>query len=864
MVIMPASSGSVSEIARFILRPLRFRPLLWMALCAVLGVALGGVLAVYLGVPNGTTRADLRLLWPLPLAVAALGGALVTRNNGLWWRICFALALICGFAAHGARRVAPPKGDISQLARLPARVNGPLEAPVVAVRGIVADYPRRAEFNTQFPLDCRGAYKGRVWVRAPFDFPVRVGDEISMTLALRPLQTSKNPGERDAFWSSIGVNCWVEGRLFRSMKQRAQWRIIKRGAALPVARVVDGWRSAILSRYEIVFRGENAAPFPGRPFPGASAQLLTAMVFGEGGLSRPLPRELRDDFRAAGLSHVLVASGTQVTFIAAALILGLQALGARRAWLVLGVLPGLLAYALLAGTAPSIWRATAGGVLVAIALASGREIDGLSLWGAALLALVALDPALAWSLSLQLTFAATWGLLGLAPVISRLLKRAADGYLVELAALSLGAQWATLPISLFHFGTFSVAGLGANFLAVPLAGVLVFTGGLGLILPFCVTLNYWQTRGIEGIAGAFAGLPGASVQGGSVKMIWVVGCYALFLLAMATVYAEEPGALGRAKIWLSDRWNALKSSDPRPYLSLALLAALGLSWWRFAPAPQTLRAVMLDVGQGQSVVIISPRGRAILFDAGSDDGRADVGQSVVVPALKELGIERLDAVFLSGAQPAHCNALPAVLREVPVGMLVDGAQTGAIERPPTELDLLAPDPSQVDYLAVRRVAQTLKIPVVVPRAGQSFDFDGVAVRVLAPTIPLLDSARDNSLVTRVSWGESAILLAGDLEKTGEMRLIRRGGELRSTVLAVGGHGANASSSAEFLRAVAARAALIPVGRYNRDKTPARGALERLNKAGAAVFRTDLDGALSVECSRENCSVSAARQAGEAN
>ncbi len=859
---MPAPPATPLQIVRTLARPLRFRPLLWMALCALIGIALGGVLAVNLGVPNGVTRADWRLLWPLPLAIAAFCGAILTRNNGLAWRVCFAGALIFAFAAHGARRLAPPSGDISLLARAPAKVDGPLQARVAMVRGIVADYPKRAEWNTQFPLESRGKYAGRVWVRAPFDFPVRVGDEIEMTLALRPLPRATNPGERDKFWSSIENHCWVEGRLFRAPRQRAQWRIVRRGAALPVARAVDGWRGAILARYETIFRGPQEAPFPGRPFPEASAQLLTAMVFGEGGLSRPLPRELRDNFRAAGLSHVLVASGTQVTFIAAALILGLQALGARRTWLLLGVLPGLLIYALLAGTAPSIWRATAGGILLAIALASGREIDGLSLWGAALFALLLLDPALAWSLSLQLTFAATWGLMCLAPVILRFLKRAADGYLVELAALSLGAQWATLPIALFHFGTFSVAGLGANFFAVPLSGALVFTGGLGLILPFCVTLNYWQTRAIEGVAQSFAALPGAGVQGGSVRIVWVFGCYALFLLTMATVYAEEPGAWGRAKIWIARRFNALKASDPRPFLVLAIIAAIGLAYWRFAPAPQTLRAVMLDVGQGQAVVIISPRGRAILVDAGSDESRADIGQSVVVPALQELGVERLEAVFLSGSDGARCSALPAVLREVPVGMLVDGAQTGVIERPPTELDLLAPDPSQVDYLAVRRVAQTLKIPVVVPRAGQSFDFDGMAVRVLAPTIPLLNSARDNSLVTRVSWGDSSILLVGDLEKAGEMRLIRRGAALRSTVLAVAGHGTNASSSDEFLRAVSPRAALIAVGRYNFDKLPNRGALERLNKAGAAVFRTDLDGALSVECSRQSCTVRAARQAGQ--
>ena len=859
---MSATSGSLSSILRTLARPLRFRPLLWMALCALVGIALGGALAIEVGVPNDVTRADLRLIWPLPLALIALAIAFAMRHHGLWWRVALAGAIVLGFAAHGARRVAPPANDISRLARLPARVDGPLLAPVVTVRGIVADYPKRAEFNAQFPLECRGQYAGRVWVRAPFDFRARVGDEIEMQLELRPLARATNPGERDQFWSSIGNNCWVEGRLFRAPGQRARWRIVRRGAEMPVARAVDVWRGAILARYERVFRGPDKSPFPGRPFPGATAQLLTAMVFGEGGLARPLPRELRDNFRAAGLSHVLVASGTQVTFIAAALILGLQALGVRRFWLVLGVLPGLTLYALLAGTAPSIWRATAGGVLVAIALASGREVDGLSLWGAALLLILLLDPALAWSLSLQLTFAATWGLMCLAPVILRLLHRAADGYMVELAALSLGAQWATLPISLFHFGTFSIVGLGANFFAVPLAGVLVFTGALGLVIPSFATLNYWQTRGIEGVAQGFAALPGAGVQGGSVKIAWVFVCYALFLLAMTTVYAEEPGAWGRAKLWIARRANALKSTDPRPFLVLTILAGAALLWWRFAPSPQTLRAVVLDVGQGSATLILSPGGRAVLIDAGSADGRADIGQTTVVPALKELGVERLDAVFLTRSDAAHCSALPAVLREIPVAMLVDGAQSGETQRPPTDLDLLAPDPSQVDYLALRALAQSLKIPVVVPRAGQSYNFDGVSARVLAPTIPLLQTGGDNSLAMRVSWGNSSILLPGDLEIAGETRLLRRGGEVRSTVLIAANHGGAQSGGADFLRAVAPRIALIPVGRYNRDKAPARAALQRLSAAGAMILRTDLNGALSVECSRDSCTVSAAHQAGE--
>ena len=200
-----------------------------MALCALIGIALGGALAVSLGVPNDVTRADLRLIWPLAARDNRVGDRVCRcANNGLWWRVAVACALIFGFAAHAARRVAAPAGDISRLARLPAKINGPLVAPVAVVRGIVADYPRRAEFNTQFPLDCRGQYAGRIWVRAPFNFPA-----FASATKLRCCWNSNRckarliPANATIFGVRLAQNCWVEGNLYRAPRQRAQWRIVQ-------------------------------------------------------------------------------------------------------------------------------------------------------------------------------------------------------------------------------------------------------------------------------------------------------------------------------------------------------------------------------------------------------------------------------------------------------------------------------------------------------------------------------------------------------------------------------------------------------------------------------------------------------------
>ncbi|RYG75106.1 ComEC/Rec2 family competence protein, partial [bacterium] len=261
---------------------------------------------------------------------------------------------------------------------------------------------------------------------------------------------------------------------------------------------------------------------------------LTAMVFGEGGLSRPLPQILRDDFRAAGLSHVLVSSGSQVGLLAI-IVLGLtRTVGIRRASLIFIVVPVLVLYALLAGGAASIWRATVGGTLLCCSKLLGRDLDGLSIWGGAMLLLLCFDPAIAWSLSFQLTFAATWGMLVISPALIRFLEaRVGKSGFGELASFSLGAQSATLPISLLHFGTFNLVGLGANFLAVPLASGMIVTGMLGLVVSPFNWVNYFLVRVASSLAHISANLPGAYLEGSRLSLGGSWWGYIILLLVIA-------------------------------------------------------------------------------------------------------------------------------------------------------------------------------------------------------------------------------------------------------------------------------------------------------------------------------------------
>jgi competence protein ComEC len=245
----------------------------------------------------------------------------------------------------------------------------------------------------------------------------------------------------------------------------------------------------------------------------------------------------------------------------------------------------------------------------------------------------------------------------------------------------------------------------------------------------------------------------------------------------------------------------------------------------------------LDVGQGDSALIQTPGGRAILVDAGGryEDGTAapsDIGERVVVPALRRAGVRRLDVVVLTHPHEDHAGGLPAVFRALPVGLWLDSGQAHA-----------APG-----YTEALRLARTKRIPFHVTTAGERVEVEpGVALEVLAPTPPLFSGTRDdlnnNSIVFRLVYGRARFLFCGDAAWEAEERLLRSGADLRADVLKAGHHGSATSSGAPFLAAVAPRFAVISCGRHNRYGHPADATVARLQAAGAAVYRTDEDGGI---------------------
>jgi len=845
-------------------KSIALRPLLWMAPAVIGGCALGAVWAQLLqfGFHGNATR-DLPILW-MPFVVMVMMGILCWRlylQKYFWyWRIAAVLAIGCGFCCYCVRCVLPPPNDLSQLVRRAetessAQLSALKKTPVL-LKGYVAATPHVGDYNQEFPLKSTFissggkvlSLQGNVWIQAPLDWKIQVGDLVQMKAGLRDLPRVGSASEPNGDWRYILNDCWSMVKL----GNQDSWKILP--AARPWQYQIDyhlGYmRQWLLHLYQQRFIQSGVA------YPRATAQLMVAMVFGDGALKIPLPQLVRNNFRAAGLTHLLVASGTQVSLMVL-MILGLfKVLGLRRfpVLLFLLLLILLAVYALLVGGAASIWRAFIAGICVALALLLGRPIDMLSLWCFAAAALLSIDPLQIFDLSFQLTFAATFGLIVIAPAILKFIQ---DRYkstfaqgIISIGIYTLAAQLAVLPMLIYHFQRFSLAGLGTNFVGIPIAGILVGSGIIGITVPWLAWPNAMMTQIVLKMTALAGSLNWVQQRGITFSLSGVIVFY---LLLMILPGWEEVKLISHDewRSWISrqnQRWRGVDWLRAGVW-SLALIAifwAGSLALHRNAG----LNVALLDVGQGESIFIQTPSGRAILIDGGTINGteHGKVGDSVIVPYLQAHGVKRLDAILLTHADSDHCNALDEVMDEVPAGMFLDGSGTREPSGEIKEADL-----AETDYWSLRKDLEKHHVPRKLAHAGQMLQLgDGVKLQILAPMRPALAGDNNHSMVAKLIYGKTSILLTGDMEAEEENQLVHRGVNLHCTILKVAHHGSATSSTPAFLQAAHPAAAIISCGRYNPFGHPAISTLERLKEFHVPWFRTDLQGTIQIHSDGEKC------------
>ncbi|MDD3927325.1 MAG: DNA internalization-related competence protein ComEC/Rec2 [bacterium] len=541
------------------------------------------------------------------------------------------------------------------------------------------------------------------------------------------------------------------------------------------------------------------------------AALMNAMVLGDSSAIEP---GLSDAFRRTGTVHTLVVSGLNVVFILGCVIAGLKWLGLSVRLAATTAIPVVLLYTLIVGGQPSITRAAVMALIGLMGVILGRRGSNLnSLAGAALLILL-FNPWSVYEPGFQLSFAAVLGLITLTPVLERYLDFLPRWAALALAA-SIGAQLAVVPIIAGHFGTISPLSPLANLLVVPLISPTVPLGLaadlLGLVsLPLAQGVNLIN-QGLLVLVPALIRvldrLPFMSLTIAS-PPLWIIGCYYLCLAAFVR-YGADPG----------------KNRRPLKAIAYALLliAALVIAGHYADRLDSRLKVTFLDVGQGDAALIRLPDGETVLIDG---------GQAPLATRLRNMGIGRLRAVILTHPHYDHLGGLLSVVSQIKVDQVLDGCQphgSSAYERFLTEI-------------------KKRRIPFKRAECGLTMSGGGAVITVLAPGKSLLKGTgsdlNNNSVVCRLDYGKASFLFTGDIEQAGEEALSRC--RLDARVLKVPHHGSRMSCSTSLLETVRPMVAVISVGRDNDYGHPSGQTLQRLQRAGVRVYRTDRNGSVTVD------------------
>ena len=622
------------------------------------------------------------------------------------------------------------------------------------------------------------------------------------------------------------------------------------------------------------------------------AGMLNAMLFGD---RSSLTQKLRVGFQRTGSFHLFVVSGMHVALLAGLVFWIARRLRLRNWLATLLTLALTYAYALLTGFGVPVQRALLMTAVFLLARLLSRQRNPLNALGAAALAVLIWSPRALFEASFQMTFLAIVAIAGIAMplgersflpyartarnlhylwldaaipprfaqlrVTLRIWGEPLAGILGKWARLLparvvIAVLWAAqlaligliaeavmvLPMALyFHRAT--VFALPANMICIPLIAVLA---SFGLVTFLASLISPWLAalpgaalalllHGVTGVISRISHAPAADLR--------VPGPTLTHALAAVACFAFCCWAVRRSR---ATAWTAVAV--------LALSAVIVLWPTPTAIHPNQLEVTAIDVGQGDSLLVVGPTGRAMLIDAGGPTGAAanaenaaltssafDIGEEVVSPYLWSRQLRRLDVVALTHAHSDHMGGMPAILRNFR----------------PREL-WVAVDPDSAPYRALLDEAATLGIRVRHLRAGDTLAFDSIAIHVLAPTPDYANPGppiNNDSLVLRMQYGQSSALLEGDAEAPSEHQMVAASltnpaAQLGpDTLLKVGHHGSRTSTTPDFLALIAPQDAVISVGRNNTFGHPRPEIIQRLHDARALVFRTDQFGLTTFLLSR---------------
>jgi competence protein ComEC len=818
------------------------------------------------------------------LVVAAF--ALARLQSLLWAALtCAAFWFVLGVLAAGITQQPRPSDHI--LTRVEANQLD-LHAPL-RWHGRLRDEPAHLPWGYGYDIELSGVeYKSellptRGGLRLSFsprkDQPpaidLHAGDDVAVLTQAKLPQVFKDEGafDRRGYLASQNIDVGATLRAPTLLERVATHR------ATP-ATIVASVRRRLRDEVDILFAADPAID-----------AVLRAMLLGDRSF---VERDASVDFQKTGVFHVLVVAGLHVGALAIFVVWIAQKLRLSPSWTILFTLAVLAAYVAIVEQRPPVLRAALMASIVVLARFFYRRLDPLNTACIAAVLLLLARPALLRDSSFQLTFIAIGAIGGLAiPVLEQSVQpyaRALRGWrdvtrdaahepraaqfrldvravarwisvslpnplratsenilarglgfsfrLWELLFLSLILQLAMLPLAARDFHRVTLAGPIANLFAVPLTSAIIPLGFLtlivGIIFPafhraLALALKLPAVALLQ-LVHWFAGIPHFSYRIPTPSLPLTIMFFLILILLIAAVRMDF------------SRW--------RRTILATLVAGLGvcavlIALFPFVPkfAAGKLEFSALDVGQGDSLFIVSPHGKTLLIDGGGAFGGfpggqeehtgVDPGEEAVSAYLWSRGFKHLNIVALTHAHQDHLGGLTAILQNFRVDTLWIGREV-----------------QSAGLAKLEELARARSIRIEHQNSGNALQWDGVEIDFLWPAIATSEATsakNSDSLVLRLRYRNRTILLPGDAEKDAERSMLRQNDAetLHSDVLKIGHHGSKNSTMPEFLEAVHPSLAIISAGEDNPYGHPSPVLLERLSSAAVPALRTDRDGAVHI-------------------
>lgn len=700
----------------------------------------------------------------------------------------------------------PPKGVIT------------LEGKVVSVPDIRRD---RVRFLIETPNF------GRIRVTTEKDSPVRYGDLVRLDGKLKEPRGFLNPGI-----TNYGDRLRRQGVFYRVWSQDVV--VAEEGKSL--WGVFFALRSDLASQIEEEFTPDVAS-------------FLKAVILGYSDIDQ----DLRNAFNRSGTAHILAVSGTHLTLLSASLFLIFRLLILRippslylqlsqhvtaTGLALLLSLPPLFFYTLISGARIPTTRSLIMILSFIVATLLGRSKHWPSALALAAFAVLVWQPAAVFDISFQLTFVAVLSILLLSrwfisrdenpetdqmgqndPIGQQSMKEKSFKYFKALMVVSVAAAIGTAPLVAGYFHRISLISPVSNLLIMPLTGFLVVPLGLLHALFLLIFGGSFLEPVLQplvslflAIVRFFSAIPYSSFPVGA-PSLWQVG---FFYLALFLPFRA--------------RYRAF---------TLAVVVA----FVTFAGTPGSgFELTLLDVGEGEALYLRLPDQKTVLVDTGGLRFY-DVASGVVVPFLLGRGVRSIDTVILTHSHFDHSGGLRSVADSLSVGEVWWNGYSPRknSQKTPSRIEKLAEDLTGIHFRVVKRgdylEGKDYRIEVLHP--DEDFSGESKSRRY--------QSSNNNSLVLKLTLGDSSFLLTGDIERVAEEYLIKNeGAGLKSDLLKVPHHGGKSSATRDFLASVAPEVALISAGKNNRFRHPHVETLKRLETVGTRIYRTDRDGAVFVD------------------